>query len=1619
MSSLFDIGKSGIQSYRQALAVTGQNIANINTDGYKRRGANLEEVATGQFGINNTGDSPGLGVRVSEIRRAFDEFLLNKARSSTAYAESTATFSTSIKQLEDLILPGEANLGAAIGRFFTGLQEIASTPNDIAARTVALENAKQMADTFTETASLIETYMQGLTTQANEQVDSVNVLTNEIANLNIQLARASGTKPNNALLDSRDALIDRLSKLVEVNVDLTGKGVALVTLGENMNGPRLVENDRATTLGVERQNERMAFILSPNAENILTSQVTNGSLNGLEMAYATAIDVMAEIDNLAFVLVREMNAIHQQGLNLEGEKSGDLFRAIDVVIEPNPTNTGTASTEIKVNDFTKVQENRITFTYDKDAAVWNGRADDGSLIVSGRNNVTLPGVEIRFLGAPKGFDQFIYDPVKGSAGGVAVAIKRPHDFAAASPLLVSSNPGNSSNAAIDVRSTTPLPAPSLPSVETVFSNNRSAVAATTFLSGGAVAVIPANASEIDMFSLASQSTARYSLSPGDLGQISELAIDITSIAADGTESTKTVAFDVDFASAKGFDGDWIDFQQVADLINVGTITGVVQGTSDEVTIAELGGFMSGNAGNLTLSLNENNISAARMTLKNGRISDGAVSARVAEASDIQIFTREGRHVAGTTQPVEGQEALQALMTAENGFIDGAIYRSDYLNKSGDDGYLGMSVEASYDSNVLFDVEEGNELTTVRFSVLEGIDTNEASVYGQSASARTVDYRMNVGDIAASLTAADIDSPDGPTVAKAMINELRGNAPIASLIGTSPANIQTEDQLRLSFEGQQYTLKMVDGEPLISGGEDGRLLASFDAANHIKILSSSGSLTCSSIDIVAEIGDEENIAAARRFGLMVDDTPVTTRFAGEFAFIPGTGDASVDNVVTMTFDKNDSYNLDFVFDRRAESRLSSTSDMAFTLNGLNVVDGDASAVAAAINAAVAANETDGDGGSDMTGIVTATAIGNVVQIVVSDGIETEISAPNGSLSSGDGKIDIQYHAAQPVSEPALAALQLEEGEIFQFKVNGQTVQVDSTATGISAATGGTLAGVIADAADALRNAIETTSGVGTVTVTTANSLSGTSMIFDISDATGGPVVLSDFDATTSGEAYFLSGASSDTTLEDEVGVVEMVNDSAAATQNGMFANAKSLAQLDDSFVARSFDLRLAGDAIEVVATDGNVEFAYDNTDTISVSGSWTDGQEVSMDIFGETVSITVADNDSYANTLEGITEQLTAAINGEGIPGLTAAKNANASTLTLTANVNVTGATTDLGTEFIVHTVGNNATSQIRISGTDVAVASATAATYTAGDRYTFSVLGNQVSFVVGADGYADTIEGVSEQMKDLVDALNISGLSVTAQTSTDTTAGIDITRSLTGTATTGSTVVTNIKSQTVMTDVSASGSSLAKQRYRLSNMPGEDLIILVGSEGARRVSMQYDMLPEALTEIQREIDIRVADAAAGTIEMFDVATGTSLATRTLDEEQRVSALEFDIAFTGILQDNDAFRISDNSDGLGDNRNLDGLLRLQTKNIFGPGSGGFQKVFSTTVAKLGAVVQSGDIAAQAAEALRDASLEAESAYTGVNLDTEAANLIEQQQAYQASARVLATARELFDTLIQVV
>ena len=152
---------------------------------------------------------------------------------------------------------------------------------------------------------------------------------------------------------------------------------------------------------------------------------------------------------------------------------------------------------------------------------------------------------------------------------------------------------------------------------------------------------------------------------------------------------------------------------------------------------------------------------------------------------------------------------------------------------------------------------------------------------------------------------------------------------------------------------------------------------------------------------------------------------------------------------------------------------------------------------------------------------------------------------------------------------------------------------------------------------------------------------------------------------------------------------------------------------------------------------------------------------------------------------------------------------------------------------------------------------------------------------------------------------------------------------------------------------------------------------------------------------------------------MDSVTGHSIATRQLDPNGFANFGHYGFELRGDAGLNDQFTVAANINSAGDNQNINSILKLQTSDSNGAGSGGFQKIFNTIVAGVGASVQSGDISLQAAEANRDAAAEAETQFSGVNLDTEAAALMEFQQAYQASARILSTARELFQALMDVV
>ena len=215
--------------------------------------------------------------------------------------------------------------------------------------------------------------------------------------------------------------------------------------------------------------------------------------------------------------------------------------------------------------------------------------------------------------------------------------------------------------------------------------------------------------------------------------------------------------------------------------------------------------------------------------------------------------------------------------------------------------------------------------------------------------------------------------------------------------------------------------------------------------------------------------------------------------------------------------------------------------------------------------------------------------------------------------------------------------------------------------------------------------------------------------------------------------------------------------------------------------------------------------------------------------------------------------------------------------------------------------------------------------------------------------------------------------------------------------------------------VDATATSIAGSVVEMSNLAHEDLLVIFTGAGARSLGAVFDE-PVPKVGID-EIQLKFLDDGL-TVELFDADTGHSVATRTLDNK-KTTYLTTEFTVLGNAKLSDEFVLKENKNGGGDASNLKKIMDLQFSNVGGANSGGFQKVFGTIVAELGESVRSGEITLASAEAARNAAEEAEAEFSGVNLDEEAAALLEFQQAYQASARILSTARELFQALIEVV
>jgi flagellar hook-associated protein 1 FlgK len=83
-----------------------------------------------------------------------------------------------------------------------------------------------------------------------------------------------------------------------------------------------------------------------------------------------------------------------------------------------------------------------------------------------------------------------------------------------------------------------------------------------------------------------------------------------------------------------------------------------------------------------------------------------------------------------------------------------------------------------------------------------------------------------------------------------------------------------------------------------------------------------------------------------------------------------------------------------------------------------------------------------------------------------------------------------------------------------------------------------------------------------------------------------------------------------------------------------------------------------------------------------------------------------------------------------------------------------------------------------------------------------------------------------------------------------------------------------------------------------------------------------------------------------------------------------------------------------------------------------GGSTFTDAWAAAMSDIGVRVQGAKTASEISGAMADSAEASLSAVSGVNLDEEAAHLLQQQQAYQACAKVLQIAQQVFQELLAV-
>jgi len=318
---IFSTGVSGLFASQAGIDVTGNNIANVNTEGYSRQRVVLDTMSSAVYAEGVF----GRGVDIETVERIYDDVLASNIRTESSDLSYYKTIQSALAKVEIHFneLEDGSGLGESMQAYFDAWSDLANTaPDDsdeaLIKRETLLEKANLLSSRLQGSYSSLDD-MKGESNQIlSEYVDEINDISENIAylNKNISLIEAGGATAND-FRDQRQVFLNRLSELTNMTISERNNGQIAVYIGGNA----LVDEGKRfelTAARIDDDSDDISIMWGTEGQtrNLveITDSISSGMIAGELNVRDELIDgYMADLDEMASKLIIETNRIHALG----------------------------------------------------------------------------------------------------------------------------------------------------------------------------------------------------------------------------------------------------------------------------------------------------------------------------------------------------------------------------------------------------------------------------------------------------------------------------------------------------------------------------------------------------------------------------------------------------------------------------------------------------------------------------------------------------------------------------------------------------------------------------------------------------------------------------------------------------------------------------------------------------------------------------------------------------------------------------------------------------------------------------------------------------------------------------------------------------------------------------------------------------------------------------------------------------------------------------------------------------------------------------------------------------------------------------------------------------------